>query len=142
MQILWSIFYLCRPPHNRNIRQGSVIDLDIDMFLKISNYEDTVRQLDIYYGIGKNIHFYIILSSNKVYRLYILYIYFQSLLCCLYLLSFTLLFIFSVKRQLLRYQSCITGLFPQVSNDKIVGSVRESIYCAAAVWSLYQAYRY
>ena len=81
----------------RNVRQGSVIDLDIDMFLKISNYEDTVRQLDIYYGI--------------------------------------------VKRQLLRYQSCITGLFPQISSDNVAGSVRESIYCAAAVWSLYQAYR-
>ena len=37
-----------------NTRQGSVYDLDIDMFLKISNYEDTVRQLDIYYGIGKS----------------------------------------------------------------------------------------
>ncbi|XP_076755298.1 putative phosphorylase b kinase regulatory subunit beta isoform X2 [Xylocopa sonorina] len=86
-----------RLPQIRNVRQGSVIDLDIDMFLKISNYEDTVRQLDIYYGI--------------------------------------------VKRQLLRYQSCITGLFPQISNDKVVGSVRESIYCAAAIWSLYQAYR-
>lgn len=48
---------------------------------------------------------------------------------------------FTVKRQILRYQSCITGLFPQVSSDKIVASVRESIYCAAAVWSLYQAYR-
>ncbi|XP_053979168.1 probable phosphorylase b kinase regulatory subunit beta isoform X1 [Hylaeus volcanicus] len=81
----------------RNVRQGSIIDLDIDMFLKISNYEDTVRQLDIYYGI--------------------------------------------VKRQLLRYQSCITGLFPQISSDEVVGSIRESIYCAAAVWSLYQAYR-
>ncbi|XP_043476951.1 probable phosphorylase b kinase regulatory subunit beta isoform X1 [Leptopilina heterotoma] len=78
-------------------RQGSVIDLDIDMFLKISNYEDTVRQLDIYYGI--------------------------------------------VKRQILQYQSSITGLFPQISSDKVVGSVRESIYCAAAIWSLYQAYR-
>ncbi|XP_034936041.1 probable phosphorylase b kinase regulatory subunit beta isoform X2 [Chelonus insularis] len=78
-------------------RQGSVYDFDIDMFLKISDYEDTVRQLDIYYGI--------------------------------------------VKRQLLRYQSCITGLFPQLSNDKTVASVRESIYCAAAIWSLYQAYR-
>ncbi|XP_019886052.1 probable phosphorylase b kinase regulatory subunit beta isoform X3 [Ooceraea biroi] len=81
----------------RNMRQGSVIDIDADMFLKISNYEDTVRQLDIYYGI--------------------------------------------VKRQLLRYQSCITGLFPQISTDRKVGSVRESIYCAAAIWSLYQAYR-
>ncbi|XP_001601216.1 probable phosphorylase b kinase regulatory subunit beta isoform X2 [Nasonia vitripennis] len=84
-------------PQFRNARQGSVIDFDIDMFLKISNYEDTVRQLDIYYGI--------------------------------------------VKRQILHYQSCITGLFPQISTDKTVGSVRESIYCAAAVWSLYQAYR-
>ncbi|XP_011505943.1 PREDICTED: probable phosphorylase b kinase regulatory subunit beta isoform X1 [Ceratosolen solmsi marchali] len=46
-----------------------------------------------------------------------------------------------VKRQILHYQSCITGLFPQVSTDKTVGSVRESIYCAAAIWSLYQAYR-
>ncbi|XP_029168646.1 probable phosphorylase b kinase regulatory subunit beta isoform X3 [Nylanderia fulva] len=81
----------------RNVRQGSVIDIDADMFLKISNYEDTVRQLDIYYGI--------------------------------------------VKRQLLRHQSCITGLFPQISTDRKVGSVRESIYCAAAIWSLYQAYR-
>ncbi|KAI4500038.1 hypothetical protein M0802_004908 [Mischocyttarus mexicanus] len=81
----------------RGPRQGSVIDLDVDMFLKISNYEDTVKQLDIYYGI--------------------------------------------VKRQLLRYQSCITGLFPQITTDKVVGSIRESIYCAAAIWSLYQAYR-
>ncbi|XP_032687816.1 probable phosphorylase b kinase regulatory subunit beta isoform X2 [Odontomachus brunneus] len=81
----------------RNMRQGSVIDLDADMFLKISNYEDTVKQLDIYYGI--------------------------------------------VKRQLLRYQSCITGLFPQITTDRKVASVRESIYCAAAIWSLYQAYR-
>ncbi|XP_020296477.1 probable phosphorylase b kinase regulatory subunit beta isoform X2 [Pseudomyrmex gracilis] len=86
-----------RISHIRNMRHGSVIDIDADMFLKISNYEDTVKQLDIYYGI--------------------------------------------VKRQLLRYQSCITGLFPQISTDKKIGSVRESIYCAAAIWSLYQAYR-
>ncbi|XP_014223214.1 probable phosphorylase b kinase regulatory subunit beta isoform X2 [Trichogramma pretiosum] len=85
------------PAQSKNVRQGSVIDFDIDMFLKISNYEDTVRQLDIYYGI--------------------------------------------VKRQILHYQSCITGLFPQVSDEKKVGSIRESIYCAAAIWSLYQAYR-
>ncbi|XP_059481695.1 probable phosphorylase b kinase regulatory subunit beta isoform X2 [Neocloeon triangulifer] len=65
--------------------------------LKTSNYEQTVHQLDIYYG--------------------------------------------TVKRQLLRYQSCINGLFPVVSNDLTVGSVRDSVYCAAAVWSLYQAYR-
>uniref|UniRef100_A0A0C9RTQ7 Phosphorylase b kinase regulatory subunit n=2 Tax=Fopius arisanus TaxID=64838 RepID=A0A0C9RTQ7_9HYME len=78
-------------------RQGSVYDLDIDMFLKISNYEDTVRQLDVYYGI--------------------------------------------VKRQLLNYQSCINGLFPVTSTDKKIGSVKDSIYCASAIWSLYQAYR-
>ncbi|XP_022918689.1 probable phosphorylase b kinase regulatory subunit beta isoform X2 [Onthophagus taurus] len=71
--------------------------IGVEQFLKIADYEDTVRQLDIYYGM--------------------------------------------VKRQLLRYQSPITGLFPVVSSDKEIGSVRESVYCAAAIWSLYQAYR-
>ena len=47
-----SVIQFYRFPPIRNVRQGSIIDLDIDMFLKISNYEDTVRQLDIYYGIG------------------------------------------------------------------------------------------
>ncbi|XP_065353861.1 probable phosphorylase b kinase regulatory subunit beta isoform X1 [Cloeon dipterum] len=47
----------------------------------------------------------------------------------------------TVKRQLLRFQSCSNGLFPIMSNDLNIGSVRDSIYCAAAVWSLYQAYR-
>lgn len=28
-------------------------EIDVDINLKVSNYEDTVRQLDIYYGIGK-----------------------------------------------------------------------------------------
>ena len=28
-----------------------------------------------------------------------------------------------------------------MSTDQEVGSVRDSVYCAAAVWSLYQAYR-
>jgi phosphorylase kinase alpha/beta subunit len=46
-----------------------------------------------------------------------------------------------VKRTILRYQSPVNGLFPVVSSDTEVGSVRESIYCAAAIWSLYQAYR-
>ncbi|XP_049821939.1 probable phosphorylase b kinase regulatory subunit beta isoform X3 [Aethina tumida] len=80
-------------------RQNSVLDDNIylDQFLKVSNYEDTVKQLDIYYGM--------------------------------------------VKRQLLRYQSPITGLFPVLSSDTEIGSVRESVYCAAAVWGLYQAYR-
>ncbi|XP_013133618.1 PREDICTED: probable phosphorylase b kinase regulatory subunit beta isoform X3 [Papilio polytes] len=79
------------------IRQGSIDDINAQQFLKISNYEDTVRQLDIYYAI--------------------------------------------VKRQLLRFQSPITGLFPVLSTDLNVASVRDSIYCAAAVWGLYQAYR-
>lgn len=34
------------------IRQGSIDDINAQQFLKISNYEDTVRQLDIYYAIG------------------------------------------------------------------------------------------
>ncbi|CAH1131091.1 unnamed protein product [Ceutorhynchus assimilis] len=72
-------------------------DLNFDQFIKTANYEETVRQLDIYYGM--------------------------------------------VKRQLLRYQSHITGLFPVLSVDTEIGSVRESVYCAAAVWGLYQAYR-
>ncbi|KAJ8920978.1 hypothetical protein NQ315_015773 [Exocentrus adspersus] len=80
-------------------RQNSVKEENIylDQFLKVENYEDTVRQLDIYYGM--------------------------------------------VKRQLLRHQSPITGLFPVLSTDIEIGSVRESVYCAAAVWGLYQAYR-
>ncbi|XP_063931960.1 probable phosphorylase b kinase regulatory subunit beta isoform X2 [Zophobas morio] len=83
-------------------RQASISSITeenthFDQFLKVSNYEDTVRQLDIYYGI--------------------------------------------VKRQLLLYQSPITGLFPVLSTDTKIGSVRDSVYCAAAVWGLYQAYR-
>ncbi|XP_075211939.1 putative phosphorylase b kinase regulatory subunit beta isoform X2 [Lycorma delicatula] len=85
-------------PKVKKISQySSIYDIDVDANLKVTNYEETVNQLDIYYGI--------------------------------------------VKRQLLRYQSPITGLFPVLSSDDKVGSVRESIYCAAAVWSLYQAYR-
>lgn len=71
--------------------------INIEQFLKISNYENTVKQLDVYYGI--------------------------------------------VKRQLLRYQCPITGLFPVLSIDTEVGSIRDSVYCATAVWGLYQAYR-
>lgn len=48
----------------------------------------------------------------------------------------------AVKRQLLQFQSPISGLFPVLSTDTEVGSVRDSVYCAAAVWSLYQAYRW
>ncbi|RZF33916.1 hypothetical protein LSTR_LSTR012258 [Laodelphax striatellus] len=76
---------------------GSTYDIELDKNLKMTDYEETVHQLDVFYGI--------------------------------------------VKRQLLRYQSPITGLFPVLSSDSTVGSVRESVYCAAAIWSLYQAYR-
>ena len=48
---------------------------------------------------------------------------------------------FAVKRQLLHFQSPTTGLFPAQSTDTEVASVRDSIYCATAIWSLYQAYR-
>lgn len=34
------------------MRQNSTEDVNLDQFLKVSNYEDTVRQLDIYYGMG------------------------------------------------------------------------------------------
>ena len=50
-------------------------------------------------------------------------------------------FIFTAKRQILNFQSPTTGLFPAQSIDNKVASVRDSIYCASAVWSLYQAYR-
>lgn len=91
------LFRMIRTHKESIVRQGSIDDINSYQFLKVSNYEETVRQLDIYYGI--------------------------------------------VKRQLLRFQSPITGLFPVLSTDTTVGSVRESIYCAAAIWSLYQAYR-
>lgn len=50
----------------RSARQTSVVDIDIDMFLKITNYEDTVKQLDIYYGIGKKILTYSVNTFNMV----------------------------------------------------------------------------
>lgn len=34
-------------------RHNSLEDINLDQFLKTINYEDTVKQLDIYYGIGK-----------------------------------------------------------------------------------------
>ena len=36
-------------PSNTN----SSADLDVDTCLKLNNYEDCVRQLDMYYGLGK-----------------------------------------------------------------------------------------
>jgi len=46
-----------------------------------------------------------------------------------------------VKRQLLRYQSPTSHLFPAKSSNTEHASIRDSIYCSAAVWGLYQAYR-
>ena len=43
-----------------------------------------------------------------------------------------------VKRQLLRYQSPTSHLFPAKSSNTEHASIRDSIYCSAAVWSLYQ----
>ncbi|GFW50474.1 probable phosphorylase b kinase regulatory subunit beta [Trichonephila clavipes] len=46
-----------------------------------------------------------------------------------------------VKRQILNHQSSTTGLFPQMTQEKELASIRDSIYCAVSVWSLYQAYK-
>uniref|UniRef100_T1J0N1 Phosphorylase b kinase regulatory subunit n=1 Tax=Strigamia maritima TaxID=126957 RepID=T1J0N1_STRMM len=46
-----------------------------------------------------------------------------------------------VKRKILRYQSPTTGLFPGESDNEGEAHVRDSIYCAVAIWSLYQSYR-
>lgn len=35
------------------MRSQSIFEMDVDLNLKVSNYEETVRQLDVYYGIGK-----------------------------------------------------------------------------------------
>lgn len=103
-------------------RKQSLDDINLDQFLKIANYEDTVKELDLYYGIGK------LWNCVKIVWNWIheLKIYFS----------------FTVKRQLLQIQSPISGLFPVLSTDTEVGSIRDSVYCAAAIWSLFQAYRY
>jgi phosphorylase kinase alpha/beta subunit len=48
-----------------------------------------------------------------------------------------------VYNQTIQHQSLTTGLFPVFSNSKKephVGHVRDTIYCAIAVWSLRQCY--
>lgn len=53
------------------------------------------------------------------------------------------MFSLTVDRHLIKFQSPTTGLFPIFSNDKHhprVGHVRDTIYCATAVWSLRQCY--
>lgn len=50
-------------------------------------------------------------------------------------------FLYPVKRQLLQNQSISLGIFPSTSRDHEVADIRTSIYCAASIWSLFQAYR-
>lgn len=33
-------------------RKQSIDEINLDQFLNVANYEDTVKELDIYYGIG------------------------------------------------------------------------------------------
>lgn len=62
----------------RDLRSNnSVDDVHLDQFLKVSNYEDTVKQLDIYYGIGNIKIKQIILISNQLTS-------FNCCCCCLY----------------------------------------------------------
>ena len=42
------------------------------------------------------------------------------------------------KRQLLRFQSATSHLFPDTSSNQSEAHLRDSIYCSAAVWTLYQ----
>ncbi|CAL1542018.1 unnamed protein product [Lymnaea stagnalis] len=49
-----------------------------------------------------------------------------------------------LKRQILQYQSPTNGLFPSIGAEKNanrIAHVRDTIYCAVAVWSLSQAYK-
>lgn len=49
-----SIFLFSSQNHRKSYgRQASLEDINLDQFLKISNYEETIKQLDIYYGIVK-----------------------------------------------------------------------------------------
>ena len=43
-----------------------------------------------------------------------------------------------VKRQLLRFQSPTSHLYPDKSSNSDQANLRDSIYCNAAVWTLYQ----
>jgi hypothetical protein len=51
---------------SRTVRHGSLCQIEIDMSLKLSNYEDTVRQLDIYYGLGKLLMWQLLATLNIV----------------------------------------------------------------------------
>lgn len=59
-------------------------------------------------------------------------------------ITFTHMSLCAVKQQILRFQSPTTGLFPADLSQphSSEAHVRDSIYCAVAVWSLAQAYKY
>lgn len=53
MQFFWFfVAFVCRNIDTKG-RKQSLDDINPDQFLKVSNYEDTVKELDIYYGIGR-----------------------------------------------------------------------------------------
>ena len=81
---------------NNHSQKSSIAGLEGDYVnhIKPSSREDTIKQLDYYYGL--------------------------------------------VKRQLLRYQSPTSHLFPALSTETEYASIRDSVYCSAAVWSLFQ----
>lgn len=52
----FELFFFQLSHHCRNFepqgRKQSLDDINLDQFLKVVNYEDTVKELDVYYGIG------------------------------------------------------------------------------------------
>ena len=50
-------------------------------------------------------------------------------------------FFYLVKRNIMKYQNVITGLYPSNSAEKNVGSIRDTLYCSMATWALRQAYK-
>lgn len=44
--------FICDSTEADNNRKQSIDDINLDQFLKVANYEDTVKELDVYYGIG------------------------------------------------------------------------------------------
>jgi len=47
---------------------------------------------------------------------------------------------YTVKNDIMKYQSYTTGLYPRYSNDKEVAYVKDSLYCAMACVALSMAY--
>lgn len=69
---MWVQLFLCFFLRIRNVepksRKQSLDDINLDQFLKTANYEDTVKELDVYYGIGKYLRFdfvVVVVIDNK-----------------------------------------------------------------------------